>query len=178
MYWIWMVTGLWVAVWLQAVAGNIRIALPLVSVAAFYYAATAGRTRAALVALLAAGLLDALLLNRALTCTLTAGGAVLLGDFWRRHGDTRVWFAQAAPGTVLGLGTAIVTLMLQYAGQGVPVPGQRLENLRYLVWMSLAGLVLMPAAALVLDACAERLHVQRYRDARRHLNGFEHEAYP
>lgn len=173
-----MVTGLWIAVWLQAAAGTMRIALPLIVVAAFYYAVPAGRARAALVALPAAGLLDALLVDRALTCTLTAGGAILIADFWRRHGDTRLWFAQAVPGAVLGLGTAAGTLVLQYLGQGLPVPGQWLENLRYLVWMSLAGLVLLPAAALLLDACAERLHVQRYQDTRRHLNGFDHEAYP
>lgn len=173
-----MVTGFWIAVWLQAAAGNMRIALPLVSVTAFYFAVPAGRARAALVALPAAGLLDALLLDRALTCTLAAGGTIMLADFWRRHGDTRLWFAQAAPGAVLGMGTAGVTLVLQYAGQGLPVPGQWQRNMRYLAWMSLAGLVLMPAAALLLDACAERLRVQRYRDARRHLNGFDHEAYP
>ncbi len=173
-----MITGLWVAVWLQAVAGNMRIALPLVPVAAFYYATTVGRARTALVALPAAGLLDALLLNRTLTCTLTAGGAILLAEFWRRHGDTRLWFAQAAPGAAVGLGTAAATLALYYIEKGLPVPGQRLGNMGYLLWMSLAGLILMPVATLLLDACAERLHVQRYRDARRHLSGFDHETYP
>lgn len=178
MYWLWMSAGLLVAVWMQAVAGNMRIALPLVPVTAFYYAVPFGRTRVALLALPAAGLLDALLLDRGLTCIASTGVAILLAEFWRRHGNSRLWFVQAAPGAVIGLGTAVLTVLLQYGAYGLPAAGQISRSVLYILWMTAAGLALTPCAVVLLDACAERLRLQRFREARRHAGGLDHEAYP
>lgn len=176
MVWIWIFTGMLTTLCLQVLIGNLHLALPLLPLAAFYYAVPYGRSRTALVGLPLAGLLDALLLERAMPCTLAAGGALLLARFWRRHGNSRLWLVQAAPGAVIGLQSALLELLSRGFSAGIPVSGQWAHRLLYLAWMALAGGLLMPAAALLLDACAGRLGLPRFSDARRHITGLAHEA--
>lgn len=178
MNWIWIITVLLTACLLQVVFGNAMLALPLHTAAVFYFAVSTRGVAPAVVALPLAGTLDALLLHRGFPCVLSAGAALGIAAFWRRHGTCRFRIAQTAPGAVLGLSTALIHLANTALLIDPRVDGPWTHNVLYATGMLMAGAILAPILCLVLDACASRLGLPRFRDARTHSDEFDHGPLP
>lgn len=167
-----MVSGLLAMALLQVGVGNARVFVPLLPMAAFYFAVAYGWRRVSFGALVIAALLDASLGHPGFPAVLTALAAVVLADFWHRHGNCRLWIAQAVPGVLVGGWAAVVHLVFEYVLVASPGIGGAARDAGLLVWTAFVGAAVLPVVVWAFDSVADRLRLRLFRDARPPSVGF------
>jgi len=163
---VWTLCCAFLALIFELLVGDHGIALPIYPITVFYFTVVRGWRRTALWFLLLGTLLDLAFGRSVPVVTLVVPGVQAFAMFWRRHGDCRTRGAQAAPGFVVGTLSGVlmlVLLVLPGARWGAPLAG---EVVVLLAEVALGATALLPLACVVLDAAAEPMVFDSYRQVR------------
>jgi hypothetical protein len=163
---LWTVCCAFLALIVELVIGGYGVVLPVFPVTVFYFTVVRGWRRTAVLFLVLGTVMDLACGRTVPVAVLAVPGVQAVAMFWRRHGDCRLRGAQAAPGFAVGAlngALLLVLLVLPGARWGEALAG---EVATLLAEVALGAAVLLPLLCAGLDAAAEQMVFDSYRQVR------------
>lgn len=167
MAWCWLYCIGMLAMIAEIIVGNSGFFVPVLALAAFYVCVVFGWRRTLLVFAVLGSFLD-LAVGRSVPLQLALlAVALLMAQFWRRHGDCAHPAAQVLPGVILGSTCGTLAWLTCRPPDAFFNLGGMLMDVSVFLIAAVSGAVLLPLGCLLLDTMGARLDVALFRQAYR-----------